>query len=73
MIGWCSIAGLPQQIAAALRVMHPDDARQRVSHETIYAAIYAHPRGGLKKALVDALRLGKPTRGLRLTTAAKRS
>ncbi|XUP37326.1 IS30 family transposase (plasmid) [Xanthomonas axonopodis pv. vasculorum] len=36
-------------------------------------AIYAHPRGGLKKALVEALRQGKPTRGLRSTTAAKRS
>lgn len=59
-----------QQIAATLRVMHPDDARQRVSHETIYAAIYAHPRGGLKQALVQALRQGKPTRGLRRTTAA---
>lgn len=38
--------------------MHPDNAAQRVSHETIYAAIYAHPRGGLKKALVEALRQG---------------
>ena len=26
--------------------MHPDDTDQRVCHETIYAAIYAHPRGG---------------------------
>ncbi|WP_434991235.1 IS30 family transposase, partial [Xanthomonas melonis] len=39
----------------------------------IYAAIYAHPRGALKKALVQALRQGKPTRGLRRTTAAQRS
>ncbi|MGD3047018.1 IS30 family transposase, partial [Xanthomonas oryzae pv. oryzicola] len=38
----------PQQIAAKLKAMHPDDPSQRVSHETIYAAIYAHPRGGLK-------------------------
>ncbi|AEQ96965.1 transposase [Xanthomonas oryzae pv. oryzicola BLS256] len=39
----------PQQIAAKLKAMHPDDPSQRVSHETIYAAIYAHPRGGLKQ------------------------
>ena len=63
----------PQQIAAKLRSMHPDDPTQRVSHETIYAAIYAHPRGGLKKELVEALRQRKPARGLRRTTAAKRS
>ncbi|MEA9577339.1 IS30 family transposase, partial [Xanthomonas campestris] len=63
----------PQQIAAKLKVMHPDDRNQRVSHETIYAAIYAYPRGGLKKELVDALRQHKPSRGLRRTTAAKRT
>lgn len=63
----------PQQIAAKLRDMHPDDPSQRVSHETIYAAIYAYPRGGLKKELVDALRQHKPTRGLRRTSAAKRT
>ena len=34
--------------------MHPDQASQRISHETIYAAIYAHPRGGLKQALLNA-------------------
>ena len=50
----------PQQIAAKLRDMHPDDSSQRVSHETIYASIYAHPRGGLKKELVEAPRQGKP-------------
>lgn len=63
----------PQQIAARLWDMHPDDAHQRISHETIYAAIYAHPRGGLKQALVDALRQSKPARGNRRTTAAKRT
>lgn len=61
----------PQQIAARLRHMHPDDSRQWVSHETIYAALYAYPRGGLKQALVDALRQEKPVRGRRRTTAAR--
>lgn len=60
----------PQQIAARLRTMHPNDPARQVSHETIYAAIYAHPRGSLKKAMVEALRQEKPRRGRRRTTAA---
>ncbi|AUI92451.1 IS30 family transposase [Xanthomonas oryzae pv. oryzae] len=63
----------PQQIAAKLSHMYPDDPAQRVSHETIYPSIYAHPRGGLKKELVQALRQHKPKRGWRRTTAATRS
>lgn len=54
----------PEQIAATLRSMHPDDAQARVSHETIYAMIYAQPRGGLKALLVEALRQHKHRRGL---------
>ncbi len=61
----------PQQIAARLRAMHPNDPSQWISHETIYAAIYAYPRGGLKQALIEALRQEKPTRGRRRTTAAR--
>ena len=60
----------PQQIAARLRRMHPDDPDQHVSHETIYAAIYAHPRGGLKQAMIEALRQEKPVRGRRRTSIA---
>ncbi|KFA11719.1 transposase [Xanthomonas vasicola pv. musacearum NCPPB 2005] len=63
----------PQQISAKLKAMHPDDPSQRVSQETIYSALYAHPRGGLKKELVEALGQHKPARGLRRTTAAKRT
>ena len=54
----------PEQIAATLRAMHPDDPKACVSHETIYAMIYAQPRGGLKAALVEALRQGKHRRGV---------
>ena len=39
-------------------------------HETIYAAIYAQPRGGLKAAMVEALRQAKPARGISRTTLA---
>jgi IS30 family transposase len=58
------------QIAARLRRMHPDDPSQRVSHDTIHAAIYAQPRGGLKAPMVEALRQAKPARGARRTSLA---
>jgi IS30 family transposase len=35
----------------------------RVSHEAIYAAIYALPRGELRRELIGCLRHAKPTRG----------
>jgi IS30 family transposase len=60
----------PEQIAQRLRRMKPDDPSARVSHETIYAAIYAQPRGGLKEAMVEALRQAKPARGRKRTTLA---
>ncbi|MFZ3585487.1 IS30 family transposase [Loktanella sp. DJP18] len=60
----------PEQIAARLRLMHPDDPSQRISHEAIYAAIYAQPRGGLKVLMIEALRQAKPKRGMRRTTLA---
>ena len=63
----------PQQIAAKLRQMPESIRPGLVSHETIYAAIYAQPRGGLKQAMVEALRQAKPARGLRRTTAAAKT
>jgi len=60
----------PAQIAATLARLHPDDPAARVSPETIYALIYAQPRGGLKAAMVEALRQGKPRRGTRRKTLA---
>jgi IS30 family transposase len=46
----------PEQIAGRLKQMHPDAPCERVSHETIYAYIYAQPRGELRKLLIGALR-----------------
>ena len=60
----------PEQIAHRLRLMKPDTPSARVSHETIYAAIYAQPRGGLKAAMIEALRQAKPRRGLKRTSLA---
>ncbi len=34
-----------------------------VSHEAVYAALYALPRGGLRRELLACLRQGKPARG----------
>jgi IS30 family transposase len=60
----------PEQVAPRLRVMKPDDPVARVSHDAIYAAIYAQPRGEPKVAMIGALRQAKPTRGLKRTTLA---
>ena len=60
--------GSPEQIARKLKAMHPDDPTRLISHETIYAAIYAQPRGGLKAEMILALRQHKTARGLRRTT-----
>lgn len=62
--------GSPEQIACKLRAMHPDDPSRLISHETIYAAVYAQPRRGLKAEMIAALRQHKPARGLRRTTLA---
>ena len=51
--------------------MYPNQPDRHISHKRICAAIYAYPRGSLKKALVETLRQEKPSRGRRRTTAAK--
>ncbi len=52
----------PQQIAATLKRVYPDDPAQHVSHETIYTALYAQPRGELRRQLIACLRHGRSTR-----------
>jgi IS30 family transposase len=41
---------------------YPTDLTQHVSHETIYTAIYAQPRGELRRQLIACLRHGHSTR-----------
>lgn len=65
---WCCVRRLlakgfsPQQASCTLRRKHPDEPGWHVSHETIYTAIYAAPRGALRQGLVALLRQHKCAR-----------
>ena len=48
----------PQQIAATLKRVYPDAPHRHVSHETLYTAIYAQPRG----RMIACLRQGRSRR-----------
>ena len=67
-VGWQVVLTLldwrwsPQQIAATLKRVFPHEPERHVSHETIYNAIYAQPRGELRRQLVACLRRGHSTR-----------
>jgi transposase, IS30 family len=52
----------PEQIANRLCLDFPDDESMRVSHETIYQALYFQARGGLKTQVQQALRSGRTRR-----------
>jgi IS30 family transposase len=52
----------PLQIAGRLRRMHPKDASRSVAHETVYVALYALPRGELRRELLACLRQGHQQR-----------
>lgn len=55
----------PEQISNRLPKEHPDDPHLRVSHETIYQALYLQARGGLKREVEKALRTGRARRKTR--------
>ncbi|MDC8014669.1 IS30 family transposase [Tahibacter soli] len=46
----------PNQIAQWLKLEHPHEPEQRVSHETIYRSLFIQARGALKKELMTHLR-----------------
>jgi transposase, IS30 family len=52
----------PEQIAGRLKMDFPDDAEMRVSHETIYQALYIQSRGALTRELTKQLRTGRVMR-----------
>ena len=53
---------LPEQIAGMLALVYSDTPALQVSHETIYTAIYAMPRGQLRTEVIGWLRFGHAKR-----------
>ena len=62
----------PQQISARLRREHPDDPEMRISHETIYKALYVQSRGELRRQLTANLRTQRSGRRPRARGLARR-
>lgn len=52
----------PEQIAQHLRQAHPTEPNLQASHETIYTAIYAMPKGEFKKEVISLLRQRRKNR-----------
>ena len=52
----------PEQVAGILQRMNPDQPSLQVSHETIYTALYAMPRGTLRTELIACLRQARKSR-----------
>jgi transposase, IS30 family len=52
----------PVQISTRLRIEFPGDPMMRVSHETIYQALYVQGRGELRRELARCLRTGRAKR-----------
>ena len=52
----------PEQISGRLVLEFPDDLEMRVSHETIYQALFVQGRGGLNRELTACLRTGRALR-----------
>lgn len=52
----------PEQISARLKREYPDDRGMRISHETIYRALYVQSRGELRRQLTKQLRTGRDRR-----------
>ncbi|TFD06329.1 IS30 family transposase, partial [Cryobacterium sp. TMT1-66-1] len=62
----------PEQICQALVKQYPTDKDMRVVPETIYQALYVQARGGLRRAVQEALRSGRTRRKPQKTESARR-
>ena len=59
---WLAEWWSPVQISRRLRIEFPGDPMMRVSHETIYQALYVQGRGELRRELARCLRTGRARR-----------
>jgi transposase, IS30 family len=59
---WLEQRWSPAQISRRLRIEFPGDPMMRVSHETIYRALYVQGRGELRRELARCLRTGRASR-----------
>jgi transposase, IS30 family len=62
----------PEQISRRLELEFPHDPEMRVSHETIYQALYVQGRGALRRELARHLRTGRALRKPRRTEGERR-
>ena len=62
----------PEQISRRLVLEFPGRAEMRVSHETIYQALYVQGRGALRRELARHLRTGRALRKPRRTEGERR-
>lgn len=62
----------PEQIAKRLPVDFPNDEAMRISHETIYQALYVQGRGALRRDLTACLRSGRALRVPRARARGRR-
>ncbi len=62
----------PEQISVMARAQFGDDPEMRVSHETIYQAIYVQGRGALRRELAACLRTGRALRKPRRSGGQRR-
>jgi IS30 family transposase len=69
--GRLEVQDSPEQIAGRLPIEFPGDPAMRVSHETIYQAIYLHPVGLLRREVRSHLRTGRSERKPRAGRAAR--
>jgi len=63
----------PEQISRRLRLQFLEQPEMRVTHETIYQALYVQGRGELRRELARCLRTGRAVRRLRRKPDQRRS